>query len=165
MWQGVAGQDSNMIITCGIRNMQFSLTQIINWYGWGDTWTCVSGIIPSEIYIEASLSAHNIEIRWGIIPRRSYGLIIWKHWTGGDCTVRRFMIWTPHQSKSTRSNQGEWDDRDVLHMGKGKVRTIFGWESWDHANNLEDLGVDGGYGCSGSTRTGWDHEFDRSGSG
>ena len=81
MWQGVAGQDSNVIIPCGIRNTQFSLTQIIKWYGWRDIWNCVSCIIPSEIYVEASLSAHNMEIKWGIISGRSYGLIIWKHWT------------------------------------------------------------------------------------
>ena len=81
MWQGVVGQDSNMVIPCGIRNMQFSLTQIIKWYSWWDIWTCVSGIIPSEMYVEASLSAHNVEIRWAIISSWSYGLIIWKHWT------------------------------------------------------------------------------------
>jgi len=27
-------------------------------------------------------------------------------------------------------------------MGKGQVRTSFDWETGDHENNLEDLGVD-----------------------
>jgi len=53
------------------------------------------------------------------------------------------MISTPQQTRSTWSNHGDWNGRDMLHMGKGQVHTNFDWATWDQENNLEDLGVDG----------------------
>lgn len=69
---------------------------------------------------------------------RHLGLGWMRKWrTGRDCSVKSFMICTPHQIIFGWSNHEEWNRWGMWHVWG---REGFWWESLDH---LQDLGIDG----------------------